>query len=257
MSAYLDYAQIGKLLQQMCDAGYPSPSEAFADKSGVGSATDPYSAAREWRHKLAVDISWAYTRHEMHPYLTSDAQARRRANKFSKVRRWAEQLRAALQDVDIAIFLSVRSEGADLGELGDMLDVLAGAARKQHDELVDLKLDVTAVASEAVSNATSWPASIWMTGQDQSAPPILVVYPTATTTFIASMAIAYKKAFGREATVQYDSNRKPTGPFIAFVSLSMALIRAQTKQSTPMTNSAAAIAQALTRWRGLSDNHSQ
>jgi hypothetical protein len=130
----------------------------------------------------------------MHPYLTSDAQAKQRADKLRKVRYWAEQLRTALQDEDIAPFLN--SGGTDLGELGDMLDILAGAARKQHDQLVDLHLDVTAVASEAVSDATSWPAGIWMTGQDQSGPPILVVYPTATTAFIASMAIAYKRHLG-------------------------------------------------------------
>src|SRR3546814_7376127 len=74
----------------------------------------------------------------MHPYLTSDAQARQRTDKVRKIRHWAEQLKAALQDKDVSAFLGANYGGVDLGELGNMLDTLAGRSEEHTSELQSL-----------------------------------------------------------------------------------------------------------------------
>lgn len=238
MSSYLDFAEIGAVLQKVKDAGGILPAAAFPRSAHETNEPDLYSRAREWRHDLSWGISWAYTVHECFPDWTSDSRSRRRIDRLVEVRTHAEKLVSALCDEDLSLtpYLQQQFEvGQSTVELTDMLEQLARAAKAEVAWLSEGGLDVSAPLSKNSGYAP---------------------YPTEGMGYIAALAKAYRKAFGADAAIQYDAAREPTGPFIAFVMASQSAVEA-TGTAPPIANTPGAIDQAFKRWRRWSDSQSK
>lgn len=131
-----DYQEIGRILLHVEEAGGTIPI-TLRDADGLERAQ-----VREQRGALAADISWAFTRANIHPDLTDNARAASRYERLGQVSKLADKLLRTIEfpSNPLTDRLGSRLRSADDAlALAQLLDGLRHLSSAAHNECLHLK----------------------------------------------------------------------------------------------------------------------
>ena len=211
----LDYEAIGRVLAAVANDGALPPAG---------------SDAREWRHDLSQDISFAYTLFHTFPDLTSDSRAKLRHAALRTAEQRITKLLDVIEDDKLPLSDAISRhmpKGVFVADALEAMRQVRDASRLERARLRVSGFDSKAPLADDMGNAPS----------------------TQGGEFIQRMAKAFKCAFEADARIEY-LDREPVGPFLAFVSAAMREAQKISGKPMPIADTPQAIAQAFKRAGG-------